>query len=35
MARTQILARSWGAKNKDFGAGSQTELAKGFVSTLV
>ena len=30
MARPQILVHSWGAKNKDIGAGSQTELARGF-----
>ena len=35
MARTQILAHSWGAKNKDIGAGSQTELARGSVSSVV
>ena len=34
MARTQILVDSWGPRsNKDFGAGSQTNLTRGLVSS--
>ena len=34
MARTQILIRRWRPKNKDFGAGSWTDLSRGLVLSV-